>query len=228
MTQSTPKRIGQCAFCGLEKPITRDHIPPKALFPDPKPQDLITVPCCEGCRAGWSDDDEYFRFIVISSCAELGDERVERVNQTLLRSFKKETKAGFAAMVRESLRQIEIMSPGGIYLRDAGGIAVEKRRIDRVADRILRGLFWHEKRYPVPAEYEVMNRVRQEGLDALLESLGDAPYVEHRTIGNGMFAYTFASTEEDPDSMVWLSLFFDRLPFAGFTVKPKHLRRTGA
>lgn len=127
-------------------------------------------------------------------------------------------------MVRESLRRFEVMSPGGIYLNDAGGIAIAKKRIDRVADRILRGLFWHEKRYPVPSEYEVMNRVQQAGLSAIIDSVGNAPYAEHRTVGNGMFTYTFASTDEDPDSMVWLSLFFGRLPFAGIIVKPKHLR----
>ena len=224
MTKSSPKRTGECAFCGFEKPITRDHLPPKGIFPTPKPHDLITVPCCEDCREGWSADDEYFRFAVVSACAGLGIESADAANQTLLRSLSRPQQAGFAARVRESLRSIEIVSPGGIYLADAGGIQIDKRRIDRVADRIIRGLYWHERHYPVPEHYEVMNRAQQAGLNAIFDSLGEVKFAEHRTVGNGMFQYTFAATDDDPDSMVWLSLFFGALPFAGFVVKPKHLR----
>jgi hypothetical protein len=34
-----------------------DHVPSKTLFPKPRPR-LVTVPCCEPCRCGQSEDDE--------------------------------------------------------------------------------------------------------------------------------------------------------------------------
>ena len=107
---------------------------------------------------------------------------------------------------------------------NAGALVINKPRIDRVAQRIIRGLFFTEKGYPVPDGYEVTNSAQQSGLSTILDSLGDVGYAEHRTIGGTMFAYTFAPTDEDPNSIVWLSMFYEKLPFAGFTVLPKHLR----
>ncbi len=220
----SPKRIGSCAYCGREAPITKDHIPPQNLFPDPKPSNLITVPCCEECRSGWSDDDEYFRLAVVSASNQYDGSHAEKVNETVLRSLRKPNKGGFARLVRESLMEIDVRTEAGIYLGTAGGLAINKKRFDQVAERIIRGLFWHEKRYPVPTGYEVTNRFSQFGLGPVLDALGNVRFASWRNIGNGVFLYTFAPTDEDPDSMVWLSVFYQRLPFAGFTVKPKHLR----
>ena len=103
---------------------------------------------------------------------------------------------------------------------NAGALVINKPRIDRVAQRIIRGLFFTEKGYPVPDSYEVTNSAQQSGLSKILASLGDVGYAERRTIGGTMFA----PTDEDPNSIVWLSRFYEKLPFAGFTVLPKHLR----
>jgi len=219
-----PRRSGQCAYCGRDAPLTRDHIPPQNLFPDPKPSDLIMVPCCETCKAGWSDDDEYFRLAVVSASNVYGGDHAERVNQTLLRSLRKPSKAGFARLVHQSLLELEVRSEAGIYVGSTGALSVDKKRFDRVAERIIRGLFWHEKRYPVPEGYQVTNRFSQFGLRKVLDELDHVTYAELRDIGGGVFAYTFAPTDEDPDSMVWLSGFYGRLPFVGFTVKPAHMR----
>ena len=49
-----------CVYCGKENPKTRDHIPPKGLFAQPRPI-LKTVPCCSECHIETTNDDEYFR-----------------------------------------------------------------------------------------------------------------------------------------------------------------------
>lgn len=56
-------RSRPCAYCGL-KAVTRDHIPPKALFARPRPNRLITVPSCKECNAQALTDDEYFCLMV--------------------------------------------------------------------------------------------------------------------------------------------------------------------
>ena len=57
----------KCIYCEENLGLTRDHIPPKELFPNPRPSNLITVPCCERCRSEQSLDDEYFITIVANS-----------------------------------------------------------------------------------------------------------------------------------------------------------------
>lgn len=56
----------QCVYCGTSNPETKDHIPPKNLFPQPRPE-LVTVPCCEKCHKPTSLDDEIFRNMLTMS-----------------------------------------------------------------------------------------------------------------------------------------------------------------
>lgn len=43
---------------------TRDHVPPECFFCDPKPSDLITVPCCHKHNRKHSGADERLRMIM--------------------------------------------------------------------------------------------------------------------------------------------------------------------
>ena len=54
----------QCYLCGSTDNLTRDHIPPKGIFPKPRPNDLLTVPCCFDCNNGLSKQDELLRLMV--------------------------------------------------------------------------------------------------------------------------------------------------------------------
>jgi hypothetical protein len=42
---------------------TRDHVPPEGLFPPPKPNNSITVPCCFKCNNEHSGFDERLRLV---------------------------------------------------------------------------------------------------------------------------------------------------------------------
>jgi hypothetical protein len=55
----------ECAYCGSENANTDDHIPPKNIFRDPKPATLRSVKACLDCNGGPSDDDEYFRDVIV-------------------------------------------------------------------------------------------------------------------------------------------------------------------
>ncbi len=166
------KKVGMCAYCGETGLVTSDHIPPQNLLPKPKPLDLITVPCCESCRVGWSDDDEYFRLAIASSANVSDNPQAQQVHATLLRSMRKPTKAGFAAMVRKSLTQVDLITPAGLYIKTVGGLKIDKRRFTRVADRLIRGLFFHEQGHRVPEGYEVINQGFQFGAHSVLKAPG--------------------------------------------------------
>jgi len=59
-------RMETCYLCGSIDDLTRDHIPPKNLFPSPKPSNLITVWCCRKCNERYSLIDESFRIFTSS------------------------------------------------------------------------------------------------------------------------------------------------------------------
>ncbi len=47
-----------CIYCGSPAD-TRDHVPPKLLLEEPRPNNLRTAPACQPCNASWSLDEEY-------------------------------------------------------------------------------------------------------------------------------------------------------------------------
>jgi 5-methylcytosine-specific restriction endonuclease McrA len=50
-----------CAYCGSPDDLNKDHVPPKNLFPKPRPNNLIKVPACPICHSRQtSKDDQYF------------------------------------------------------------------------------------------------------------------------------------------------------------------------
>ena len=220
-----PKKVGQCVYCGEKRPLTRDHIPPLNLFPEPRANNLITVPCCESCREGWSKDDEYFRAVILCSTRVSEEEIVQGVMASLLRSLAKPMKQGFARMLLDSIKQIELETEAGLYLGKSPALRIDQERINRVAQRIIRGLFFHEKACPVPEGYEVLAYIQQFGFDPILEKM---QFPKLRVVQNGVFCYTFKETELDPNSSVWLALFYGHLPFVGFTRQPPELRARSA
>jgi 5-methylcytosine-specific restriction endonuclease McrA len=50
------RKTGPCCYCGKVGPLTDDHVPPRALFPEEFRQgaNLATVPSCESCNLGAS------------------------------------------------------------------------------------------------------------------------------------------------------------------------------
>lgn len=210
-----PKKIGQCAYCGRNLPVTDDHIPPKNLFPKPRSSNLITVPCCVPCCQGWSKDDEYFRAVILSSARVSGEPLAQGVIEPLLRSVARSQ--GFAKLLIERIKEIEVVTEAGIYLGKEETLELDVMRIDRVAQRIIRGLFFHEKDFPVPENYQVIAKIQQFGVGPILEKLQGIDFPALHVIQDGVFCYTFCDTDEDPNSGIWLLLFYRNLSIVGFT-----------
>src|SRR4029453_2623863 len=123
---------------------------------------------------------------------------VQDVTDALLRSLAKPTKQGFARMLLASIKEVEIETEAGLYLGKHPVLKLEQERIARVAQRIIRGLFFHEKAYPVPEGYEVLASIQQFGIDPIVEELQGVQFSEPRVVQNGAFCYRFTETESDP------------------------------
>src|SRR2546422_5414875 len=52
---ATPK---MCIYCGVAPGTTNDDVPSKSLFLRPLPANIVKVPACQPCNAGFSMDDE--------------------------------------------------------------------------------------------------------------------------------------------------------------------------
>jgi hypothetical protein len=220
-----PRKVGTCAYCGNVQGITRDHIPPRNLFPKPRSSDLITVPCCEACRDGWSDDDEYFRLHAISARVA-NNPSAQKICTQIESSLKKAKKKGFANMLLNNFCEVPIHSQGGIYLGHADALRIDEKRISRVMSRIVKGLFYEELGKYLPPTHESRGHICDDGfpdpLLKLLERIDYTGFSAIRTIQGGIFEYTYQALEEDCDTTLWLGSLYEKLSFFGVTRRLTH------
>src|SRR5690606_18999686 len=117
-----------CVYCGTAPATTRDHVPPRCLFPKPTPS-LVTVPACAPCNEGCSKDDVYFRDILVASANLKNEPNASRVRDTVVRSLRRPQQEGLATYIRSSFMDVDIQSPGGIFLGTGLALRVEVQRI---------------------------------------------------------------------------------------------------
>lgn len=66
MSKLTSPKLIVCPYCRRhirKRDSQRDHVPPKSIFPNPKPQNLKTVRCCAKCHREQSKGDEILKVI---------------------------------------------------------------------------------------------------------------------------------------------------------------------
>jgi hypothetical protein len=206
--------------------LTDDHVPPEALFPKPRPSNLVTVPSCLDCNQGASKDDEYFR-LMISMRHDTGDHpAVKRILPALYRSLEKPKKRGFRQAVFNSIRTVDIMTATGIYVGAASAYNVDLPRLDRVAARITRGLYFHESGMRVPEDFHVKahsldgfdwidSSLNAQLSDMLGRVLNSTP---PRILGENVFAYWFQPTIDNSMASLWVLKFYERVIFFAMVV----------
>lgn len=226
MARRRGPRTGECAYCGAFGVVTRDHVPPLNLFPEPRPANLnlITVPACKACNDGFKLDDEYFRLAVTAGID--GDAHPRELAWSIRAIEKLATpeKLGLARWLGQARRMIAVRSPAGLYLGHAAGIEVDPRRILRVVERIVRGLFFHHRGRRVPVDCELIamrlgDRIHpyepEPEMVPIVTALVREP--EHH-LGGIVFTYSYAAVQGNENATTWLLSFYQHQLFMVMTV----------
>jgi hypothetical protein len=211
MSTEIEKRPNLCYICGATAD-TRDHIPPKSIFPKPLPLNLITVPACKNCNCGSADDDHYFRVCVIGATADTDDRAKKMLYERVIPGFHREPNLGhhFRNAIVPSA---EVRSAGGIITGWKPAFEVDYRRIRGVVSRIVRGLFFHETGRILRNGYGVSVTVGPDPKPLLRR----IPFFgAYKRIG-GVFGYRYAICPGDADISIWMFGFYGLFMFAGMT-----------
>lgn len=211
----------ECVYCGNTKHITNDHIPPKNLFPPPRPNNLITVPCCQNCNQNASKDDEYFRDMLTMRIDTYEHPDVTKNWQTVLRSLNNPHKTGMRKSIMSTLKEVSLYTPAGIYLGKSGMLQVDVERLLKVTERIIKGIFYFENGFRLPTDYNVksffLESIRMD--KDVINLISMAKTASPKTIGNGVFTYWLKPTIEDLNTNLLLLLFYEKVAFMGFAFK---------
>jgi hypothetical protein len=217
--------LGICVYCGSEVLLTEDHIPPKGLYPESVWSSLLKIPSCVKCNGGASKDDEYLRTVIGLSAKGERDEILKPVSDATVRALARPEAAGFRRSIVKGIRETFISSPAGILVPALVG-NVDLSRLDRVAARIIKGLFFTERGMRLPSDYSVVN-YSSEGLRQVpmavgrqLQTLIEALLArEPKHIGGPQFLYWSDYNPDDPNQSTWLLVIHRHHFFIGWTVK---------
>ena len=220
--QTKTPRIGTCTYCGKRKSVTADHVPPKNLFGRPYPPNLLTVPACLDCNGGFTKDDEYFRIALTITDEAKGQRAREAVMPTVMRGINSTKQDRFRAALLSGTQIAPRFSPSGLFLGNHRAIAFDSARLDRIARRIVRGLFFQVKGHRLPDDHAInvlpVGRFRELAslhpeLDlALHEFIGLITREPLMKYGD-VFGYHWVQSPNGPSNTMWLLYFYEQLEF---------------
>lgn len=206
------KRPQVCYRCGKPEPTTRDHVFPAALFVNPRPNNLITVPACRACNADLQKDEQYFRFFILLGRNYYNPAARRLWNEGMRPYIRRSPR--FAATLVKDIRRVEVRTPKGLYLGQVDTHPADEARIDRVIEKIVRGLYYHRTREPlgdvqftirlfdrVAAPEDVRNLVLAFPLEAVGQTV----------------SYRFGYAKDDPRHTVTATRFYESGIFVALT-----------
>jgi len=185
--------LDKCAYCGVESSNEKDHIPPKSLFPKPRPSNLITIPCCSKCHRPTSKDDEYFKSMMLMSHNNTSDSAKE-VLESVHRSFERDQQRGFVMSIINSIDEIDPTFSALEFGKQKYTYEVDLDRLTKVVIRIIKGLivFITEKNFPVSAKIKCYAFSGIEKGDLALGKIEQIMRKVHKhEIGRDVFSYQY-------------------------------------
>lgn len=206
------RSIRRCAICGeVNVPGSKDHIPPKSIFSDPLPLNLITVPACASCNNNGSDHDEIFKTFLAFI---LG---LSPTTESLYKSAVSTASKKFSRYISQVMKPAILRTQTGSICGHGYTVPFNENislKFETAVQRIVTGLFWHhfsehigkQRKFEIKLHYKVTN-----------EMLGELNFACNK-IGE-QFCYLYTKTNEsEPCISFWMLEFYERFWISCFVV----------
>ena len=199
-----------CVYCGGTENLTKEHAPPKLIYPKPRPQKLITVWACEFCNSDGSKDAEYFLQCLCLHPRAKSTPIAEAIKPTFHRAMNRPD------AIKRKVAFISTLTP----TQSGFLIDVDVKRLHLVVERTVQCLYFHEFGKRIPDNYEATamgeaflqslepDQIRQFHEDFTIP-LGR---LKRKAVGNEAFSYCFIHGEDEFVSM-WCLMFYGAMPF---------------
>jgi hypothetical protein len=206
--------MAKCYRCGA-KATSREHYPPKGLFPKNSKLQLKTVPSCDLHNTARSGDDQYFLAHIAMNCSREGNMARDLFKDKILPQIRQS--GGYAAVLINGSRSL---GDGTRAYR------VDVERIDRVLDGICHATFYerfgvqfddsrHSINHAYPnftSEDASLNAQRasaKEFIEQFAEMHPDMNFPHSQRVNNQpVYAYNFVAPIRDEGSITIYHTFF--------------------
>jgi hypothetical protein len=201
-----------CCLCGKRPATTTDHVPPKCIFPTPRPLNVITVRTCEECNESTSQSDEEFRVFVNLFVGKTSPE-----SEHLWKSHTLSTVRSNRRLLQKALTAFQ---PG--YVTSKHGIILDERKLvvwddapNRVLEKIVRALYFHHFKDILGDRVKVIIDQIREIPQTTTDSI---KLWQYNCVGGDQFIYRYARANDVPLCSAWLLVFHRNLVILGNTV----------
>lgn len=198
-----------CVYCDLREGTTEDHTVPNSVFPKPRPGNMVKVPACLPCNGDKSKDDDYLRDMLLVDWENEAHPMAQgELKGKLIRAIGR----GQSHLIRDgrrTRRPTPVLSPVGLYLGTAPAIPIDQARINKMFERIVRGLYFEfsgGQRLPTDCTFEVgkVHPMRKEQTIRMFDRTGAGKYA----IGDS-FDCAYVVAKDDSTVSIWLLQLFN-------------------
>ena len=150
---------------------------------------------------------------------------MKRNLESIFRALNRPEAPGLKKSLLDDWRDVEVRSKGGVITGTRPAFQADMKRICRVVERTVRGLFFYETKKPLPKGYGVkviydedFFKQRPDVIKQDLETV-IAPVTARtpRVVGQNAFAYRHYIAPESPTTTVWILTYYDAMDFIGLT-----------
>jgi hypothetical protein len=200
-----------CVYCQARPGNTKDHVPPKNIFAEPRPSNLITVNCCEDCNQSFKLDDEYLRaYIAVRADCLTANKR--QVQEKAMRAFNRSP--AFEAKFFQDVRVVEKVR-ADLSIDLVFQMRHDEDRLERIMKRIVRGIIWDHSKILLPLDSHwcvLLDHGYEPGIRAEIDKKTHEILEEEeaKEIGE-LFSYKFGMVDDRPNASIWQLRFFTEL-----------------
>ncbi len=220
--QKTDAKLVRCVYCCERSGETRDHVIARQFFPEPRPNNLVTVPCCTICNGEKRELEEYACTVFVSHSTALGaSESAQQISDEKLQQWLTKRQKLREELVA-GLKPVDVpphLAASGVQF----GIDIVESRVHPLIEMITRGLIFSFSKQLIPAGTGI--RPAFDVDDRFLHRFG-ATFKTHKSVhgafGDRVFAYAYQARDDDLFTSMWLYGFYD-VVYAGAVVAPNHM-----
>jgi hypothetical protein len=207
-------------FCGDDKSrgqMSMEHFVPQGLWDGPLPRFMKTCPAHRACNQAYSQDNEYFRDVLVS---EEGAKQHPEVQKLYSGKIKRKLlkQPGSLRRIFQDIGMRPVFTIGNVYIGHHPAFQVDWDRMKRVIKNVMRGIHYTTQQRPLPLTWK-LGVLREEEIDHEgLQGLFGKMVPNWENFGDDVFGcrYFFADT-----SMAALMQFYRRRTFFGWAWSPE-------
>jgi hypothetical protein len=198
--------IGVCSRCGMQGPITSDHVIAKNLFKRDTDA-LIEAPLCASCHAEKNQGEERLRDLIAIDIG--GSEHPEALRQALTSIRAHNRRPGRSTERILGRRRIEVIGPGGVYLGDAFELDWDFAPVLRTLEIAVRRLHRYFRNELLPPDLPVqVVFIKPLHRAKILRKLSRFRPRDVIVLGNGIaHIASYDGGDDDPTSSFWTITF---------------------